>query len=404
MRTSTLPPSHERHRTSPPARHRRRPHRWRSLLVPIAILAVLHAGVGWYLSEQILPGLRVDPPAAIEHDTDVLASDGALVTLQRPDEADLVSDRDAVMGLRWDGGYGQAGPSIEHEGGREVRELTVLDGDPPPVGTRVVDVDSFAFPPDPARIGLDLETVTYPAPLGELEAWQLPGEGSTWIIAVHGGGADRHEFLRAVDATSSLAYPMLLVRYRNDPGMPATAGSLLLVGQEEWEDVAAAVEYALANGATDVVLHGASMGGALVLGYLVEGDASVVRGAILEAPNADIRDTIRLRAGEALPIGGPIGASLLAAGRAVVSLRTGLDFGAVDYVARADELSTPILLHHGVDDTKLPIATSEALAAARPDLVEFHPVPDAAHVRAWNEDPAAYEATLVAFLARIGRS
>jgi uncharacterized protein len=239
------------------------------------------------------------------------------------------------MVLRWDGGYGQVGPSIEHEGGREVRELTVLDGDPPPVGTRVVDVDSFAFPPDPARIGLDLETVTYPSPLGELEAWQLPGEGSTWIIAVHGGGADRHEFLRAVDATESLAYPMLLVRYRNDPGMPVTPGSLLLVGQEEWEDVAAAVEYALANGATDVVLHGASMGGALVLGYLVEGDASVVRGAILEAPNADIRDTIRLRAGEALPIGGPVGASLLAAGRAVVSLRTGLDFDAVDYVARA---------------------------------------------------------------------
>jgi uncharacterized protein len=402
MRTSTLPPSRARHTAGPPVERRRR--RWRWLLVPVVILALLHAGVGWYLSEQILPVLRVDPPAAIEHDTDVLGLADDLITLERPDEADLASDRDAVLGLSWEAGYGQVGPSLDHDGGREVRELTVLVGDPPPVGTRVVDVDSFAFPPDPDRLGLEVETVRYPSPLGDLEAWYLPGAGSTWIVAVHGGGADRHEFLRAVDATALLAYPTLLVRYRNDPGMPSTPGSLLLAGQEEWEDVAAAVEHALANGATDVVLHGASMGGALVLGYLVEGDATVVRGAILEAPTADLRGSIRLRAGEALPIGGPVGAALLAAGRAVVSLRTGLDFDAVDYVARADELTTPILLHHGVDDTKLPIATSEALAAARPDLVEFHPVPDAAHVRAWNEDPATYEATLTAFLARIGRS
>jgi type VI protein secretion system component VasF len=63
MRPSTLPPSQERHSITSPARRRRRLHRWRLLLVPIAILAVLYAGVGWYLSDQILPGLRVDPPA-----------------------------------------------------------------------------------------------------------------------------------------------------------------------------------------------------------------------------------------------------------------------------------------------------------------------------------------------------
>jgi uncharacterized protein len=153
--------------------------------------------------------------------------------------------------------------------------------------------------------------VTYPSPLGELEAWLSPGERETWIVGVHGRNADRHEFLRLVDATADLGCPTLLVRYRNDPGAPSSDGSLILVGQEEWRDVAAAVDFARANGASDVVLAGASPGSGLVLAHLLEGDPAVVRGAILESPNADVRETIRLRTGEALPIGGPVGDSLL---------------------------------------------------------------------------------------------
>jgi uncharacterized protein len=395
----------QRHPSAPQDRAGRGLRRWggRTAIVLVLVLAVGYLGVGWYVSGEILDGLRVDAPQPIEFDTDVVAYTGSEITLERPDEAALQSDRDAVLGLRWDGGYGQVGPSRSFEGGTEVRPFELLEGAPPAVGERV-DLDSFAFPTDPSTLWPDVETVTYPSPLGDLEAWRFPGEGTTWLIGVHGGGADRHEFLRLVDATADLAYPTLLVRYRNDPGAPATDGSLILVGQDEWEDVAAAIDYALANGASDVVLYGASMGAGLALGYLLEGDAQVVRGAVLESPNADLRETVRLRSNEALPIGGPIGASFLAAGRAVVWLRTGLDFDAIDYVARADELSTPVLLFHGTDDQKIPIAVGEAFADARPDLVEFHPIPDGYHVRAWNEDPEAYASTVGRFLERIGRS
>jgi uncharacterized protein len=375
-------------------------------LVGVLVLGLVAAGAGWYVSGEILAGLRVHPPEEVVPDTDVVALDqeAGTIALRRPDEPDLLHDRDAVLGMSWADGYGQVGPALEVDGDVEVRDLVVLVGDLPPIGREVVDLDSFAFPTDPTSIGLEIETVTYPGPLGELEAWYLPGDGTTWVVGVHGRGADRHELLRFVDATGDLDYPTLLVRYRNDPDAPSTRGSLVLAGQREWEDVAAAVDHAVANGATDVVLVGASMGGSLVLGYLVEGDQSLVRGAVVEAPNADLREVVRLRSGEALPFGGPPAAAVLALARGVASLRAGLDFDAVDYVARAGELEVPVLVHHGEEDRSIPIAVSEAFTAARPDLVEFHPVPGGAHVRAWNEDPHGYATTVRGFLEEIGRT
>jgi pimeloyl-ACP methyl ester carboxylesterase len=272
------------------------------------------------------------------------------------------------------------------------------------LGVDVAHYDAFAFPSDPAVLGIEFETVTYRGQQGDLEAWFVPGDGSTWIVAVHGLGADRTEFLRFLTATDDLNYPTLIVRYRNDEGSPTANDLRILAGQEEWEDVAAAVDYALVNDAADVVIYGASMGGALTLGYTYNANQGTIRALILESPVADMRQVVQLRSGEALPIGGLIGDSMLAVGRGVVWLRTGLDFDTVDYVDRADELRVPVLLFHGEADTTIPFEVGKSLAEARPDLVEFHPLEDAAHVRAWNEDPEQYETTLEAFLQRVGRS
>ncbi|MGB8360420.1 MAG: alpha/beta hydrolase, partial [Acidimicrobiia bacterium] len=143
---------------------------------------------------------------------------------------------------------------------------------------------------------------------------------------------------------------------------------------------------------------------AMTLGYALEETRDVVDGLILEAPAADMREIVQLRSGEALPIKGPIGDSLLTVGRLVTSLRTGLDFDRVDYVDRADELDVPILLFQGRDDTTVPFEIGEALAEARPDLVEFQPVDDAFHVRAWNEDSSGYAQTITEFLGRVAAS
>ncbi len=134
----------------------------------------------------------------------------------------------------------------------------------------------------------------------------------------------------------------------------------------------------------------------------MEETRDVVKGIILEAPVADLREVINLRSGEALPLSGIFGDSLLGFARLVTTLRVGIDFDKIDYVDRAGELDVPILLFHGVDDPKVPFAIGESLAEAVPDLVEFHPVPDGAHIRAWNEDPLAFAQTIIHFLERLG--
>ena len=90
-------------------------------------------------------------------------------------------------------------------------------------------------------------------------------------------------------------------------------------------------------------------------------------------------------------------------GKLVSSVRFGIDWAALDYLARADELSVPILLFHGDADTTVPQRTSESLAEARPDLVTYEAFDGAAHVGAWNADAQRYEEAVAAFLQRVAR-
>lgn len=372
----------------------------RIVLVVVGLLVLVYVGAGWYVSGQIIEEMRVSDSDVV-YDTDVLAVGDGEIVLGLPDERDVLFDQDAVMGLRWEGGYGQVGPVVSATGGTQIRPFTLLEGVSPQLGSDVADFDSFAFTGDPSSVGVVFETVSYPGPLGDLEAWHVPGDAGTWIIAVHGRRADRTEFLRMIESLRDLGHPILAIRYRNDPESPVTEDSLLLFGQEEWEDVAAAADFAVSRGATGVVVHGMSMGGAIALSYAMEAPPGLVRGLILEAAPADFRELIRLRSGEALPVGGPIGDSILAVGRLFVTLRTGLDFDRVDYTERADELDAPVLWLHGTEDTGVLPVIGEQFADARPDLVEFHPIPDAVHIRAWNEDPDEYRSVLTDFMQRV---
>ncbi|MDG4865735.1 hypothetical protein P8605_47060, partial [Streptomyces sp. T-3] len=78
--------------------------------------------------------------------------------------------------------------------------------------------------------------------------------------------------------------------------------------------------------------------------------------------------------------------------------RTGLRGDRMAQAADPDSLKVPTLIFHGPDDALAPWTHSRRLAAARPELVTLHPVPEAPHAAMWNADPATYEETLRRFL------
>jgi pimeloyl-ACP methyl ester carboxylesterase len=190
---------------------------------------------------------------------------------------------------------------------------------------------------------------------------------------------------------------VLLVNYRNDEDAPQTPDSRYGYGFDEWQDVAAAMDYAQAQGARRFVLAGNSMGGAIVMALLQQPRyAALVSGVVLDAPVLDLEATIDFH-GKRRNLPSPITWSA----KRVAALRYDIDWPRLDFLRQANRLSVPILLFHGTDDTTVPVSTSDALARQRPDIVTYKRLEGVAHVRSWNHDPAAYEQALREFLAKV---
>ncbi len=141
------------------------------------------------------------------------------------------------------------------------------------------------------------------------------------------------------------------------------------------------------------------MGGAIAVNFLYQSPlAERVGSAILEAPMLDFEATIDWGARDAGAF-----AFLSASGKVISEVRFPIDFKELNYLKRADELAVPILLFHGDEDPTVPVATSDALAEARPDIVTYVRVAEAGHVRSWNVDPEAYAASVRGFLERVAQ-
>ncbi len=369
-----------------------RGHRWLSTTGGAAILAVasLVAGSCWTTGEIRRSAFHVD------HDPDefelrVAAVESGLVTV-RGANRDL--RRDGVFGLQWPGGYGRMGEIVSVDGDAVTRRWSLLEGEL--AAGDSVRLDVFAMPHDPLRAhGIAFREVTYRAQLGETPAWLIEGDRDTWLVHVHGKGSEPGEGLRMLPAAVKLGMPVLAIQYRNDADAPSIDGDRYHYGATEWADLEAAVQYALDEGARDVIVAAHSMGGGIALSFLERSPlAERVSALILDAPMLELRRTIDLGIREsALPAGlaGPL--------RTLTGWRAGIDFNAVDYLSRAGELRVPVLLFHGDEDDIIPVELSREFAAARPDLVTYIEAPGLGHTQAWNGDPEAYERAVSEFLA-----
>jgi alpha-beta hydrolase superfamily lysophospholipase len=346
----------------------------------------------------------VTPPKRRQNDERILSVEGGTITLAASIDA-LTPGRYSLW-FAEDSGHARVGEIIETTQSTVTRELIGVDyGDISAAHRARFGGWYFLHPRD---LGVDYSDVAIETELGAAPAWLIPADNPTtnWVIGVHGRAVRRQEALRAVPVFRDAGYTSLLVSYRNDGDAPRSADNRYGLGDTEWKDVDAAMRFAVANGAESIVLMGWSMGGATVLQALTRSPLrDTVTGVVLESPVVDWFTALRFQ-GVANRLPRPLQWGVLTLlSRRWAGPLTGqaapIDLERLNFVSRASELHTPILLLHSADDGYIPATASRELAAARPDIVTFVEFTTARHTRLWNYDAPRWNAAIAAWLAAL---
>lgn len=374
-----------------------------ALLVP-ALIAMLGTAAAFLV---FAIARRVVTPSPRAADTEILAVDTGAQTIELSRTPD--TELPGRYGLFTTGthGYVKLGAVLSADATRVRRKLlTQIES-----GAKIDRAAGFSgwYYSSPSELHLPWENVLIGSPAGPCPAWMFPAASSTWVIQVHGRGVTRAECLRAVPVFHSLGMPNLVVSYRNDGEAPRSKGGSYALGASEWRDVDAAISYALRHGATRVLLMGWSMGGAIALQTAVSSaHREAIAGLVLDSPVVDWRGVLRFQAREE-GIRDPFPALAMNALSSPLTARLSgaefvISFDKLDMVARADELTVPILVLHSEDDGFVPADASHALAEARPDLVTMPRFTGARHTKIWNYDQIGWTKAITDWMSANGFS
>lgn len=383
----------------------RRTRGWSIALISFASLAslgTLFAGLLTVLVARVV----VTPPKSRKEETTIESVDlvAGTVTLGSSEDARVPGRYGLWFSLN--DGHAKLGEIVDQTPQTVTRRLLGVDfGD-----ITLAKRGRFSgwFHLTPRELGYPYESVTLDTTLGGAPAWLIPASSPStrWVVNVHGRGVTRSENLRSVPVFHEAGFNSLLVSWRNDGDAPPSLDKRYALGGAEWLDVEAGIRFAIDHGATDVVLMGWSMGGAIVLQAANRSSfADVLRGIVLESPVVDWAPTLDFQA-QAMRLPRPVRLAVLAllgSGRAhrLTGKNEPIDFAVLDFVSRARELSLPILLLHSEDDGYVPPTASHALALARPDIVTFHNWEIARHARLWNYDSERFDREIAEWLATL---
>jgi pimeloyl-ACP methyl ester carboxylesterase len=378
---------------------------WPVRMAAGGLAVAVPAGISWYLAGKIQSeALAVEPcPAAPAYD------DARFVGLS-PGQARLAAigqqpalSTPGLYGIAWPGGSGHLGASAAVVGGVVTRPLTVAFGSAPEVGQFGALERAYFLGDAAAALGIPVEHVAAPGPLGPLPAWYFPGRRETFVIGVHGQNGSRKDVLRIVDIVHRMGFPALAVTYRGDLGVAPDPSGYFRYGQTEWRDLEAAVQWSLAHGARNVVLVGQSMGGGIVAAFLRYSPlAATVARLVFDAPMLDLHAAVDYQVRRHItPAMGRFAGPLVWLAERIARVRFGVDWSAIAYLDETTWLKVPALVIHGDDDIRVPVSISAALKELRPSLTDFEVFPGAGHLESWNIDRARYTSLVRSFLTPV---
>ncbi len=263
--------------------------------------------------------------------------------------------------------------------------------------------------PTPEPLGLAYEDVDIPVHDGLAPAWKFtPADTSTapgdWGIHIHGMGGTKSGALRGVAVADRLGMTSLVVSYRNDGQAPGSADGRYSLGQNEWRDVEAALAYAVDHGAQRIFLFGWSLGGSIALQAAARSKyRHQIVGLVLDAPVFDWTSTLlaNARAAKLPKPAAVLGLRLLGSTplRQLTGLREPLKLSELDWLTRAQELRTPMLVLHSEKDRSTPFDISRQMDHLRPDLVSLVPFQNVEHTQEWNIDMERWEQAVFSWVA-----
>jgi pimeloyl-ACP methyl ester carboxylesterase len=265
---------------------------------------------------------------------------------------------------------------------------------------------SRRLPPDlpPVAICPDAawKTVTIRASNGAaLEAWFVKPSvkpSGRCVAVLHGIADSRSGAVGFAPIFLAEGYSVLLPDSR---AHGRSGGQFVTYGLIEKRDVLDWARWMRGEGCTETYGLGESLGASILI------QASAIepafRAIVAECPFADLKSAGESRMRKMLPLPGwlamPVARVIVSSGMIYARLHYGLDFEQVSPTAAMAQTKTPILLIHGIEDSRTPCWHSQRLAQANPRAVLWL-VPHADHTSDSSTDPAGFRSRVLAWFAQ----
>jgi pimeloyl-ACP methyl ester carboxylesterase len=223
-----------------------------------------------------------------------------------------------------------------------------------------------------------------------LDGWYLPGDNEKpTIIFVHGIGG-----MRSGDNATEIAYHLvdqgfnvLLFDLR---AHGSSGGDYVSGGYFEQQDVLGAIDFLVKRGVTtdDIGVIGFSMGAGTSILALVEEPG--IRALVVDSPYARASDLLTNET--ALKTGIPkwLSSIFIPTAKAMASLFYGIDIGALVPEEAVRQLTYPILVIHGEEDTRIPYTHGERVYGEAYQGSTIWLVPGVDHADAFLDYPEEY--------------